>query len=97
MSVKTNVFFVCLIAMIGAAALIVNGIFPNNTHALVGAVILCASGALYAALLTEVATANIVNAIVEKNLENQTSLLASVIGKSVYKVIKEEESNNKEE
>ena len=94
MNARTVIFLLGLVGIIGASALIINSLYPNNSTALVGIVILTASIALFIALLIEVMTANIVNAIVNKNLENQTSLLSAVIGKAVYKVLKDE--NEKE-
>jgi spore maturation protein SpmB len=74
--------------------MIANGIFPNLPLVMVGFAVFSASGALYAALLTEVMTANIVNAVIGKDLEHQTSLLSSVIGKAVYNVLKDEKKKD---
>jgi hypothetical protein len=94
MNVRTITFYICLIAAVGSSAMIANGVFPDSPLIMIGFVILCASGALYAALLTEVMTANIVSAVINKDLENQTSLLSAVIGKAVYNVLKDEKKKD---
>ena len=93
MNVRTITFYICLIAAVGSSAMIANGIFPDLPLVMVGCAVLSASAALFIALLTEVMTANIVNAVIGKDLEHQTSLLSAVIGKAVYKVITDEKKN----
>jgi len=90
MNIRTVTFYICLIAAVGSSAMIANGVFPDLPMVMVGSVILSASGALFIALLVEVMTANIVNAIIGKDLEHQTSLLSAVIGKEIYNILKDE-------
>ena len=90
MNVKTLIFLIGLIGIVGSSAAIVNSIYPDNSTALIGIVILSASMSLFIALLVETMTQNLVSAIIDKNLENQTSLLSSVIGKAIYTVLKDE-------
>ena len=95
MNVRSVIFFICLIAFVGSSSMIVNSLFPDNQTAVIATAVLTASLSLYAALIIETMTTNIVNAIVNKNLEDQTSLLSAVIGKTLYKVIKEENATDK--
>jgi len=90
MNAKTLIFLIGLIGIVGSSAAIVNSIFPENSTALIGIVILSASMSLFIALLVETMTQNLASAIIDKNLENQTSLLSAVIGKAVYNVLKDE-------
>jgi predicted lipoprotein with Yx(FWY)xxD motif len=73
--------------------MIVNSLYPSNQTVLVGTAALTASIALFIALVAETMTTNIVSAVVNKNLEDQTSLLSAVIGRTLYKVIKDEQKN----
>lgn len=93
MNTKTLIFLIGLIGIIGSSAAIINSIVPDNSTVLIGIVILSASVSLFIALLIEIMTLNIVTAIVDKNLENQTSLLSAVIGKAVYKVLNDEKKS----
>ena len=90
MELRSITIWICLIAFVGSAGLIANGISPNNTSVVVGALILSGSFALYVAMISEFATGAIVSAIRGKELEQQTSLLSAVIGRTLYKVITEE-------
>jgi hypothetical protein len=90
MNAKTLIFLIGLIGIVGSSAAIVNSIFPENSAALIGIVILSASMSLFIALLVETMTQNLASAIIDKNLENQTSLLSAVIGKAIYNVLKDE-------
>ena len=92
MELRSTTIWICLIAFVGSAGLIANGVFPNNTSVVVGALILSGSFALYVAMISEFAIGSIVSAIHGKDLEQQTSLLATVIGRSLYKVITEEKA-----
>lgn len=80
--------------MISAGALVVNSIYPENSTIMIGIAILIASVALFIALLAEVLTLNIVNAVVNKDRADQVSLLSAVIGKTLYKVIADEKAKD---
>ncbi len=96
MNARTSTFYISVIGMIGAAAAIVNSICPGNSTALVGIVILTASAALFIALLADVLTINIVNAVINKDRVEQISVLSAVIGRTLVDVLKEEkEKENK--
>ena len=92
MELRSITIWICLIAFVGSAGLVANGIFPNNTSVAVGALILAGSFALYVAMISEFATGTIVSAIRGKDLEQQTSLLSAVIGRTLYKVITDEKA-----
>jgi hypothetical protein len=90
MNVRSVIFFICLIVFVGSASMIANSLYPSNQTILIATVALTASIALFIALVAETMTSNIVSAVVNKNLEDQTSLLSAVIGKTLYKVLKDE-------
>jgi|WetSurMetagenome_2_1015567.scaffolds.fasta_scaffold254883_2 hypothetical protein len=90
MNVRSVIFFICLIVFVGSASMIANSLYPTNQTILIATVALTASIALFIALVAETMTSNIVSAVVNKNLEDQTSLLSAVIGKTLYKVLKDE-------
>jgi hypothetical protein len=92
MNARTTTFYICLIGIVGGSAAIVNSLCPGNSTALVGIVAMTASMALFISLLADVATLNIVNAVVNKDRADQVSLLTGVIGKTLYKVIEEEKT-----
>lgn len=89
-NVRSVLFFICLVVFVGSSAGMVNSLYPDNQSLIIATAALTASIALFIALVAEVMTTNIVNAVVNKNLEDQTSLLSSVIGKTIYKVMKDE-------
>jgi len=92
MNVRSVVFFISLIVFVGASSMIVNIIYPDNQTVIIATAALTASIALFIALVAETMTSNIVNAVVNKNLEDQTSLLSAVIGKTLYKVLEDEKA-----
>lgn len=94
MNVKSVVFFICLIVFVGSASMIANSLFPDNQTIVIAVAALSASMCLFIALVAETMTANIVNAVIHRDLTDQTSLLSAVIGRTLYRVIKDEQTSD---
>jgi hypothetical protein len=90
MNARVGTFYFCIAVMIGASGLVANSVYPNNSSVLIGVVALVASMSVFIALLFDAATVNVVNAVAGKDREEQVSLLSAVIGKSLVKVLKDE-------
>jgi hypothetical protein len=94
MELRSTILWICLIAFVGSASFIANALVPNNPTVVIGAAILTGSLTLYIAIVAELMTSNIVSAVQGKNMEEQASVLTSVIGKTLYKVIAEEQAKD---
>lgn len=95
MNSQTATFYICILGMIGGACAIVNSILPGNSTALVGTAILTACFALFIALLSDIIMKTLSHAITGKELEDQTSVLSAVIGKTLLEVLKEDKTVKK--
>jgi hypothetical protein len=96
MEFRSAALWVCILAFVGSSATIVNSIYPNNQSVVLGTIVLAGSFVLFLAFIAEMMTFSIVSAVQGKKLEEQTGLLATVIGRSVFKVIDEEMEKKKQ-
>ena len=95
MEFRSAALWVCILAFVGSSATIVNSIYPNNQSVVLGTIVLAGSFVLFISFVAESMIYAIVSAVQGKRLEEQTGLLATVIGRSVFKVIDEEMEKKK--
>jgi hypothetical protein len=97
MDLRSLILWICLIAFVGSAGLIGNAIYPNNTGVVVGAIVLSASLCLFIAMIAELISSSIVSAVKGKNMEDQTSVLTAVIGRTLYEILAEKKKTEPDE
>ena len=95
MELRSTVLWACLIFFVGSAALIANALVPDNATVVIGTIVLTGSLCLFIAIIAELMTTNIVAAVQGKDMEERTSVLTTVIGRTLYKVISEEKEKEK--
>jgi len=96
MEFRSAALWICILAFVGSSATIVNSIYPNNQSVVLGTIVLAGSFVLFISFVAESMIYAIVSAVQGKRLEEQTGLLATVIGRSVFKVIDEEMEKKKQ-
>ena len=96
MEFRSAALWICILAFVGSSATIVNSIYPNNQSVVLGTIVLAGSFVLFISFVAENMIYAIVSAVQGKRLEEQTGLLATVIGRSVFKVIDEEMEKKKQ-
>jgi high-affinity nickel permease len=91
---KQIVILVCLLGIVGSAAVFANSVF-DNANAMISAAIGSGMFILFISLTAELMIVNLKNAIIDQKHKENDELIATVVAKSVYRAIQEEKEKPK--
>ena len=94
MDTKQSILLVCLIGIVGSAALLANEAFNGSVAAMVAAAIGSGMFVLFIAMTAELMVLNINHAISDKKQQENDELLAVVISKAIFQALKEEKNKD---
>ena len=94
MDTKQSILLVCLIGIVGSAALLANEAFNGSVTAMVAAAIGSGMFVLFIAMTAELTVLNINHAIGDKKQQENDELLAVVISKAIFQALKEEKNKD---
>jgi hypothetical protein len=92
---KQGTILICLIGIVGSAAVFTNSIF-NNANAVIAAAIGSGMCVLFVALTAEILVVNLKNAIHDQKQKENDELISVVISRAIFKVWAEEKEKMKE-
>jgi hypothetical protein len=92
---KQGVLLMCLIGIVGSAAVFANTVFGAG-NAVVAAAVGVGMFVLFISLTAELLVVNLKNAIHDQKQKENDELIATVVARAVFNAIKEEKEKEKE-